>query len=149
MNKKDIVTKILAIVGTVLMWLPILAPVLFSVMFFIAENKFQLDYLMPAELFPVGLLGGGLLIWASIRARSRLRIIVWGLGTAVVMLVGSQALAAVTGLASGEIEPVGWQWTLVMAGLIVFSLALVVTGIGGVLLLKDLFKSSRLPAENL
>ena len=99
---------------------------------------FRFDYLMPAELFPAALVGGGLLMWAALRARSRRGIIGWGLGIAVGSLVGGQALAVATGLASGETEPTGWQWALVLASLGVYSLALVVIGVGGVLLLRDL-----------
>ena len=149
MEKKGVLTKILAIVGTVLVWFPILAPVLLSVAVIITERMFRFDYLMPAELFPATLVGGGLLIWAALRARSRRRLIGWGLGIAVGLLVGGQVLAVVTGLASGETEPAGWWWALVLASIVVYSLALVVIGIGGVLLLRDLFKPSRLPTESL
>jgi hypothetical protein len=61
-------------------------------------------------------------------------------GLAVVMLVGGQALAVATGLASGAIEPAGWPWALVVASLVVFSLALIGIGIGGILLIRDLFR---------
>jgi peptidoglycan/LPS O-acetylase OafA/YrhL len=93
------------------------------------------DYLMPAELFPLALAGGCLLIWAALRARSRR-----GLGIAAGLLVVGQVLAVVTGLASGETEPAGWQWALVLASIAGYSLALVVVGVGGLLLLRDLFK---------
>jgi hypothetical protein len=142
MEKKGVLTKILAIVGTVLVWLPILAPVLLSVAVIIKEHTFQFDYLMPAELFPATLVGGGLLIWAALRARSRRRLIGWGLGIALGLLVGGQVLAVVTGLASGETKPAGWWWALVLASIVVYSLAIVVIGVGGVLLLRDLFKPS-------
>ena len=149
MEKKGVLTKFLAIVGTVLVWFPILAPVLLSVAVIIKERMFRFDYLMPAELFPATLVGGGLLIWAALRARSRRRLIGWDLGIAVGLLVGGQVLAVVTGLASGETEPAGWWWALVLASIVVYSLALVVIGVGGVLLLRDLFKPSRLPTESL
>jgi hypothetical protein len=140
LEKKGVFTKILAITGTVLAWLPILAPVFFSVIALIAIQVFRFDYLMPAELFPVALVGGGLLLWAALRARSRQRLVGWGLAVAAGLLVGSQALAVVTGLASGETEPGGWWWALVLILLAGYSLTLVVIGIGGVLLLRDLFK---------
>jgi len=149
MNRKGVLTKILAIAGTALVWFPILAPVLLSAAVIIQERLFRFDYLMPAELFPVALVGGGLLIWAALRARSRRGLIGWGLGIAVSLLVGGQALAVVTGLASGETEPGGWWWALVLALIVVYSLALVVIGVGGVLLLRDLFKTPRSPAESL
>ena len=145
MEKKGALTKILAIVGTVLVWFPILAPVLLSVAVIIRGRMFRFDYLMPAELFPATLVGGCLLIWAALRARSRRRLIGWGLGIAVGLLVGGQVLAVVTGLASGETEPAGLWWALVLASIVVYSLALVVIGVGGLLLLRDLFKTHRSP----
>jgi hypothetical protein len=140
MKNKSVFTKTLAIAGTVLAWFPILAPILFSVALFIRAQLFRMDYLMPAELFPFALAGGLLLIWAAIRTRARLKLIGWSLGIAVGMLVGGQALAVATGLASGETEPTGWPWALVISSLIAFILALVAVGVGGVLLLKDLYK---------
>lgn len=142
MEKKGVLTKILAVIGTVLVWLPILAPILFSAMALIAMRVFRFDYLMPAELFPVALVGGGLLLWAALRARSRWGIIGWALAVAVGSLVGSQALAVGTGLASGEIEPAGWWWITVLALLAGYSLALIIIGVGGIILLRDLFKPS-------
>jgi hypothetical protein len=145
---QDILTKVLAIVGTVLVWFPILAPVVISVNEFVAERIFRFDYLMPAELFPAVLVGGGLLMGAALRARSRRGLIGWGLGIAVGMLVGGQALAVATGLASGDAEPAGWQWALVLASIGVYSLALVVIAVGGVLLVRDLFKPPRSPTKS-
>jgi len=147
MKKMDNLTKVLAVVGTVLVWFPILVPILLSLNAFVAKHVFQFDYLIPAELFPVALAGGGLLVWAALRARMYRRIIGWSLGTAVGMLVISQVLAVLTGLASGETEPVGWRWILVLGSLGIYSLALVVMGVGGVLLVRGLFKPSRLPTR--
>jgi len=60
-------------------------------------------------------------------------------------VVASQLLAVVTGLASGETEPVGWQWALVLGMILGYNLALVVTGIGGLRLLRDLLWRSQPP----
>jgi hypothetical protein len=147
MEKKGALTKILAIAGTALVWFPILAPVLLCVADIIRGRFFRFDYLMPAELFPAALAGGGLLLWAALRRRARRGIIGWGLGTAAGLLIGGQALAVVTGLASGETEPAGGWLAIVLASIVVYSLALVVTGVGGVLLLCDLFKPAQLPTE--
>jgi hypothetical protein len=148
MANRNVLTKVLAIAGTALVWLPILAPVLFSAAVIIRERIFRFDYLMPAELFPAALVGGGVLIWAALRARSHWRLIAGGLGIAAGMLVGGQALAVVTGLASGATEPAGWWWALVLASIAVYSLALVVIGVGGLLLLRDVFKMPRSSAES-
>jgi hypothetical protein len=141
MEKKNLFTKILAITGTVLVWLPILAPILFSLARLMSRPFFQIDYLMPAELFPLVLVGGGLLLWAAFRCRKRRGLIGWSLVSALALLVGSQVLAEVTGLASGRTEPTGLPWVLVLGGLIGYILAVVVVGVGGALLLRDLFKT--------
>jgi hypothetical protein len=147
MVKKGTLTKILAIAGTALVWFPILAPVLFSAAAIIGRGIFRFDYLMPAELSPAALVGGCALLWAALRARSRRGLIGWGLGVAAGMLVGGQALAVATGLASGEREPAGLSWVLLIASLAAYSLALIAMDVGGVLLLRDLFKTPRPPAE--
>lgn len=146
MEQKNTFTKVLAIVGTVLAWFPILAPILLSAILFIQERIFRFDYLMPAELSLFALLGGLLLLWAAWRAHSRRGLIGWGFGIAVVLLVGGQALAVVTGLASGETEPSGMWFALVIASLAAYALALIDVGVGGALLLRDLFKPARLAA---
>jgi hypothetical protein len=149
MKNKGIFTKILAITGTVLVWFPVLAPILLSVIFLITEGVFRFDYLMPAELFLSALMGGVLLFWAALRVRSHQKHIGWSLGLAAGLLVGMQELAVVTGLASGETEPGGLWWALVLAMLVLYSVALVSLGIGGVLLLRDLFKTQKSPTESL
>jgi hypothetical protein len=140
MAKKMVLTKTLAIGGTVLVWFPILAPILFSIVSFVAERKPRLDYLMPMELFLFALVGSGLLLWATLRAHSRVKLIVWGIGMAVFMFFGVQWFAEVTGMASGETEPVGWMWGIAIASLVVYTLGIILVGTGGALLLRDLFK---------
>ncbi len=147
MAKKNTFTKILAIGGTALAWFPILAPVVLSVLSLIAGRRFLFDYLMPAELFPVALVGSGLLVGASLSARSRRGLIGGGLSVAVGSLVGGQALAVAAGFASGVAEPAGWLFALVLALIAVYSLALVVIGVGGVLLVRDLFKPLQTPSS--
>ena len=148
MEKKNVLTKGLAIVGTVLAWFPILATIIISALGFFRRGFLRVDYLMPAELFLFALDGGLLLLWAALRARSRRAIIGGGLGAAVIFLAASMVLASVTGLASGAVEPGGWQMMLVLALIALYSLALVVMGVGGILLVRDLNKPS-VPEANL
>ena len=143
MGKRDIFTKILAIVVTVFVCFPILAPILFSVATFAREHIFRFDYLIPAELFPAVLIGGGLLLWAAFRARSQKKMIGWGLGIAVGLLVAGQVLAVVSGLASGAREPTGFWWGVVLGSIVLYVLAVIVIGVGGVWLLKQLFKFAK------
>ena len=140
MAKRPILTWILAIAGTVLVWLPILAPLLFSLMLLIRARMFRLDYLMPAELFPLVLAGAIALIAAAILARSRIKLIGGAFGAAIALLFGGQALAVVTGLASGATEPTGWPWVLVLGAIAGYTLCVAAMGVGGCLLLGDLFR---------
>ncbi len=145
MGNRNVWTKILAIAGSVLVWLPIIAPIVFSVPRLLRAPQFSLDYLMPAELFPVVLVGGALLVWAAVRARTRRALIGGALGAAVALLVGGQALAVVTGLASGETEPVGLPWAVVVTTLLLYDAAVVSIGIGGALLLRELLEKRSQP----
>ena len=139
MEKKGPLTKGLAVVGTVLAWFPILATALTAASGLIGERALRIDYLMPAELFPFALVGGGLLMWAALRAHSRRGLIAWGLAVAVGLLIAGQVLATVTGLASGETEPTGGWWALVVASLVIYTFTLAEIGAAGVLLVRDAF----------
>jgi hypothetical protein len=145
MANKGVFTKILAGVGTALVWVPLLAPVLFAMAAYAGRGRFLFDYLMPAELFPVALAGGGLLLWTAFRARAQRALLGSGLGAALILLVGGQALAVVTGLATGETQPGGWQWTLVLVTLALYTLALATLGVGGALLVRQVFQQTPRP----
>jgi hypothetical protein len=144
MQNRDVFTKILAVAGAILGWFPILAPVLLAGAFLIAEGAFRFDYLMPAELFPAALAGGLLLLWAALRMRSQRRLIAGGLGFAIAMLIGGQALAEPSGLASGSSEVAPVWWVLVVGALALYSMAVIAVAVGGVRLCKALF--SKRPA---
>ena len=146
MESKGVLTKILAIAGTVLVWFPILAPILITTILFVQEQIFRFDYLMPAELGLFAFGGGILLLVAAIRAHSHAKLIGWGLGIALLLIVGGQALAVVTGLADGSTGIGGWQWILVLGALILYALAVIEVGIGGILLLRDVFKPRQVMA---
>ncbi len=139
MEDKGVLTKILAVAGTVLVWLPILFTVLTGIIGTIASRVLRFDYLMPAELFPLALVGGLLLLWAAYRARSQMRPIGLSLGAAVLFLFGGQAIAVVTGLASGAREATGWPFVLALGSIILYTLAVIKTGIAGVSLVRKLY----------
>lgn len=140
MLKNVLLTKILAITGTVFIWIPILLPIVFTITRLISGRRVVFDYLMPAELFPAILVGAGLLVWAAIRAQSHRKLVFWSLGVAVVSLVAGQLLAVVTGLASGERETTGIWWFLVLASIAIYNLSVIALGIAGIaLFLKQYF----------
>jgi len=132
MEKKDTLSKILAIIGTVLIWIPILAPVVFGLVSLGMDGIYRFDYLMPAELGIVVFVGGALLLWAALRAKSRRGIIAWGIGIAAGSITVLNAI--------GDVELGSLELAIVVGLLIAYSLAIVVMGVGGVLLWMDLFK---------
>lgn len=141
MDRKDVLTRMLAILGTVLVWTPILFTVLTSIVGTISSRVFRFDYLMPAELFPIAFVGALLLLWAARRAKSHQKLIGWGLGGSVAFLAGGQLYAVITGLASGVTEPAGFVWAVALASIALYSLALVMTGIAGMSLVRWLYLS--------
>jgi len=136
MDRKGVLTRVLAVVGTILAWIPILFAALTSIVGTISSRMFRFDYLMPAELFPIAFVGALLLLWAARRARSHQKLIGWGFGSAIAFLGGGQLYAVVSGLASGATEPTGWVWALVMSLVALYSLALIEIGIAGILLVR-------------
>jgi hypothetical protein len=140
MLKKIVLTRLLALLGTVLVWFTILTPVVFSVVALIRSHVFRFDYLAPAELFLFALAGGILLLLAALCAHVRQKLIAWALGLATVGLGGSMLVASLTGLASGATAPTGWPWLLTLGLIILYDLMLVVLGISGLLLLRHVFQ---------
>jgi len=143
MKSNPVLTKILAISGTVLVGLPVVAPIVFSLIRLIQSGRFMFDYLMPAELGLLVLGGAALLIWAAIRAHSRVKLIAWTVGLALLTVVGGQALAVVTGLADGS-TPQSSPWMIVVLSLIItYDLLVVLLFIAGCLLCRDVFAKSK------
>ena len=82
-------------------------------------------------------------MWAAMRSHLHVKLVGWGFAGLVGFVFASQALAVVTGLASGETEPAGWPLVLVVTLLAAYSIMLVVIGIAGVLLVRDLFRHEK------
>jgi hypothetical protein len=145
MERRGVLTKIMAIAGTVLVLLPVAAPVVFAVMSVFQRRPFRFDWFIPAELFPVVLVGGALLLASVLLADARRKPVIWSLAAAVVLLVCGQVFAMVTGLSSGAAEPTGWKWWITAGSIIGYAVAVAAAGVGGVLLVLDLFRHPRPP----
>lgn len=135
-------TRVLATAGIVLVWLPLLAPVVFGFGSLFSDGVFRFDFLMPAEIFPVILVGAGLLIWVAIWAKSYIKGTAWSFGLAVALLLISQGVAVVTGLASAKTDVRGWPFVLTMGIYFGFLLGTVALGVYGILLEIALFKKT-------
>ncbi len=142
MKRTGALTRSLAIAGTVLVSIPIIAPLLFSIIRFAQSGRFMLDWLMPAELFLLVLFGGILLLVAAFRAHARRGPIGLGLGVALAMLAGAQIFAEVSGLAHGDTEPEGLVWAVVVAMIGLYAAAILEMGVVGGFLVRDVFRGS-------
>ena len=140
MDKNPLLTKVLAIIGTVLLWLPLAVMVVLTIVHVSRSGRFMMDYLIPGELFFVVAVGTLLLLWAAIRAKSHLKPVVWGMAVGLAGLVISQGLAMLTGLASGEREAAGWPLALVLGIYIIYVLAEIFLGVIGIRLARQLLK---------
>jgi hypothetical protein len=138
MEKKEKLTRILAIVGTILVWIPLVLPIVFGVIHFAGTRRFLVDFLMPGELFPVIAVGGGLLLWAAFRSGKCKKYLLWASAAAVFFLFASLEFAQISGIASGKTEEAGLPmiglWTLWA----IFCLSVVALGVGGIRLIRKL-----------
>jgi hypothetical protein len=148
MGNLDGVAKGLAIAGTIFVWLPILVPVFLCIVILIVDGEFLFDFIMPAELFPAVIVGGVLLGFASSLARSRQIMIGLCIAVAIFSLIMCVVFAQVSGLASGDNPAEGLRLVIVAIPLVIYILAVIALGIGGVLLMRDLFNPSRRPKES-
>lgn len=140
MQIKIIWAKILAIGGVILVALPVLFPVIISFPNLIRSGHFNFDYLFPAEMFPIVLLGGILILVAAILARMHLKLIAWGFGAVVVTLAALMIVPIATGLNKSIEQPTG-NLMLILQGIVALHwLAIFALLIGGIILVVALFK---------
>jgi hypothetical protein len=143
LEKNTLFTKILVIVGNILLWIPLLLPCIFLLIFLVQEGRVLFDFLMPAELFPAVIVGLLLLFWVSLRIKKRRASVGFGTGFAVLMLIGAQVVASVGKIPAGETQIAGGAKLLALSMIILFDLALVFVGVNGIVLLIKLIRDSQ------
>jgi hypothetical protein len=144
MPKTGGLTKGLAIAGTLLVWSPIVATLVTSILGSIRSMQFRLDWLMPAELSPLTAVGALLLLAAALLARARRGWVLTGIGISIGTIAAGSVIAQVSGLASGEVQPetAVVPWAMVLTAIGGYVAGVVVLGVAGILLLRDLFRRS-------
>lgn len=115
--------RVLAIAGAVIAALPVAAMLLTSLVGSVAQRRFLMDYLMPAELGLLLAIGAALLLVAAVRTRHDVVPIGATAATAALAFAAMSAFAVWTGLADGTHEPTGWRLALVVGMLVVYVLA--------------------------
>ena len=132
MKKQSVFTRVLIIVGSILVWVLALLQIVFSFRPLPGGGKFHLDYLLPAVLALFCLLGGVLLIWAAIRAKTGRKLVIWSFAAAVFFLVYSQLMTVWLGLVADQLGESAWQMTIVFGLQLLYWAALALLGIAGI-----------------
>ncbi len=140
--KRSGIARLLALSGTIIIFLPVLFAVITSVVGSAASKTFLFDYLMPAELFPLAALGAVLLIVGAYLGRRRLFPLCAASLLMAACLAAGQLTAVYTGLASGQAEAEEGVFAVVIALFAAYSLLLLIDFAMGLSLVKKLFKKS-------
>jgi len=139
MGKHDALAKTLAIVGTLLVVLPLVLPLALSLRSIGRPGGYRMDYLMLFEVYPVTLVGALLIVWASFRARLQKR----GVGITIAIMLGALVLAGVaaqvTGIAQSVEQLETWRYVLTAGLGVVSIIAQITLAALGALIIKDLF----------
>lgn len=122
MARNDVFARSLAIVGTVLVALPLLAPVALGIGMIGRFGALRIDYLMPFEVYPVTVAGVVLLVAASLRLAASRKAIGSTIAVMFATLVLTGVSAQVTGIANSPEQLEAWKYVLT-AGLGAASLA--------------------------
>ena len=134
--KHDMWNRTLSVLGTVLVWIGLLAPVIALVWRLLQGEPVTLEGTVPIAFFVVALLGGALLLWAALRDRFYRALVIISLGVAVGSMVLGQGFAGVAGLNAGAGTPTGgravWRWAMFA----IYLASLVALGIGGIWLTR-------------
>ncbi len=140
MKKQSLLTIVMIFFGTCLLWIPFLFLFVTSLFGTIQSGMVRFDYLLIGEMFPLILLGGGLIIGAAFREKRFWKLLLSLYISAIVLLFGSQGLAIATGIASGTRPPEGVWWIVVLGGIILYSLLSLVLAIYSVILFKGIIR---------
>jgi hypothetical protein len=129
-------TKVVAIAGTSLLWLPVALMVVLMAQGVSNEVGLLPFFVVGAmDVFPLVVLGGCLLLWATLRACSHRRVVAWSLAAPLV--------STVSGIVWSQPIPIGGWSLVIMTGLlIVYWLGLVLAGAAGTHLVRSLFSRS-------
>ncbi|MBN1241598.1 MAG: hypothetical protein JXA15_02695 [Spirochaetales bacterium] len=138
MDLRVTLKKSLALVGTLLAALPLIAPIALTIMRVAGGASFIFDYLMPAELFPLAIAGGLMILVAGLLSRRRRWLAIGSLAAAAIFFLGITVGAELTGLASGAHPATGWRVALLYGFLVLFVASEIAIVVGGILLARDL-----------
>jgi hypothetical protein len=137
---KLVIAKILIVIGNIFLWFPIIAPLFFSIVTLFIRRRFFFDFLMPAELFPVVIIGSLFLFIATLLLKLKRKKFGFYLLAIILFLILGQITALVTGIANGDTEPAGWRFYLVITLLAGYCFTIILNGFSGLKLFYRVHK---------
>lgn len=141
MKNKILISKIISIIGTTLVWIPIIAPIFFTLILLFTRKILVFDFLMPMELFFLIIIGAILLIVSSIIMKYNWKIIGISFIVIISMFIIPQVIAVLTGVASGAAKMTTMMYIILLTFVLIYITFLVILGISAISLTKKLFKS--------
>ncbi len=141
MKYQKTIFRIFAIIGTLAVWAPTAFMLVTSIFSSIGAGRFLMDFLIPAELFLIELVGMLLLVFASWKEGHFFKPLTgFSLG-AIVCMATIVIFAEASGLDNGVVDPPLWKLIFVYLFTGLMSASFVVTGIFGLKFTLLLFKA--------
>jgi len=147
MNIKSWPAKIMVIVGTILLFFPIVFMLVSGIVKSIQTGEFLMDFLLPLELFFCPIIGVALLAMPAWKEKLERKLLIIISATLVFIFLAIMIGAVVSGLASGETEMNTLAWVLSGIAMGIFSLAQIGAGIVGLMLFRKQFFPKPKPTE--
>ena len=128
----------LALVLTIVSFLPLAIPVFFTVVELISSGRLLYDFLMPAELFLLTVIGGGGIVVLGVAGKISIKRLVVYLALDVASVGGAQVWAVLSGLAHGDTELTGVHVFAITIFAILFHLFALLVGLECVRICRSL-----------
>jgi hypothetical protein len=138
MKFKEQALRIATLLGTFLLLAPIIFMLILSIFPLVKEGKLLIDFLIPLEVFPIVLAGTGILTLIACKTNIYKKRICSMAILLVIMFVGGQYIAVLTGIADGGTPATGWPLIIVFTSIIIFDVLTVIIGIHGIYTYKKL-----------
>ncbi len=131
--------KIFGIGGTVAVWAPTVIMLITSLIGSLSAGAFHMDFLLPAELFLIELVGMLLLVFASWK-EGRLFAPILGLSIGAIACMATIVIfAEATGMANGTVNPLPWMLVVIYTFTGLMSLGFIGVGLLGLKFTLHLF----------
>ena len=131
MAYQKLLFKIFGIGGTVAVWAPTTLMLIFSLVGFLSSGTFHMDFLLPAELFLIELVGMLLLVFSAWKEGHYfcplLGLSIGSIASMATIVIFAEA----TGMANGTVNPLPWMLVVFYIFTALMSLGFIGVGFFG------------------